>query len=282
MLNHTHPRPTASHRLVILGASGFVGQAVAAQAVQEKINVLPLASRDLDLTAPESAEKLAQILTPRDSVIFAAAIDKGSASGSDIFLKNMAMARHVATALQQIKIQHLTYISSDSVYGFDRGLISEATPPSPTLLYGVMHRAREIILAAEMTAPFAVLRLTGIYGAGDTHNAYGPNRFMREAQEHGKITLFGEGEEMRDHLHVADAARLIVAAAQRASTGTLNLATGTSVSFRTLAEIIAAQTGARIEFAPRRQPITHRHYDITARLAAFPDFVPQALKGAIG
>jgi len=266
MLKHLHPNSTPPERLVILGASGFVGKSVATMAAQEKINTLLLSSRDVDLTAAKAVDQLVDLLTPQDSVIFCAAIDKGSSSGSEIFMQNIAMARHVSAALQRIAVKHLIYISSDSVYGFETSLISEKTPPCPASLYGAMHRAREIILATETKVPLAVLRLTGIYGAGDTHNAYGPNRFWREVKEHSKIILFGEGEEMRDHLYVADVAWLILQTTQHGSTGLLNLAAGGSLSFRQVAEMIAAQTGAVIQTAPRRQPITHRHFDITARL----------------
>ena len=129
------------------------------------------------------------------------------------------------------------------------------------------------MLASEGKAPLAVLRLTAIYGAGDTHNSYGPNRFLRQALSEGRIALFGDGEENRDHLYVADAVALILAVVARGSTGLLNLATGKSSTFRTVADIIAAQSGRPVVIAPsvRQNPATHRHFDITNLLRAFPD-----------
>jgi len=50
-----------------------------------------------------------------------------------------------------------------------------------------MHRTRELMLAAEAKAPLAILRLTAVYGAGDTHNSYGPNRFLRQALKDGRF-----------------------------------------------------------------------------------------------
>ena len=89
-----------------------------------------------------------------------------------------------------------------------------------------MHRTRELILAGEAKAPLAVLRLTAVYGADDTHNSYGPNRFVRQALKDGRISLFGDGEETRDHLYVDDAVALMLAVVSHASTGLLNLASG--------------------------------------------------------
>ena len=137
------------------------------------------------------------------------------------------MGRAVCEATRAVEIAQLVYGSSDAVYSFATTLISEATPSVPIDLYGVMHRARELMLASEAKAPVAVLRLTAIYGAGDTHNSYGPNRFMRQALKDGRISLFGNGEETRDHLYVDDAVDLILKVITHGSTGLLNFASGT-------------------------------------------------------
>jgi nucleoside-diphosphate-sugar epimerase len=112
-----------------------------------------------------------------------------------------------------------------------------------------------------------------IYGLDDTHNSYGPNRFRRAAQKEGKITLFGGGEETRDHIHVDDVAALTVRCLAHRSTGTLNVATGTSHSFYQVAELVAKQFKNAVEIVktPRTNSVTHRHYDVTNAIKAFPD-----------
>jgi nucleoside-diphosphate-sugar epimerase len=52
----------------------------------------------------------------------------------------------------------------------------------------------------------------------------------------------------------------------------LNVATGTSATFRAIAEMVAARAGRSVEIAPsaRQNPVTHRHFDITNLLRAFP------------
>jgi len=137
-----------------------------------------------------------------------------------------------------------------------------------------MHLAREIMLHTTLKLPLAILRPTLIYGAKDPHNGYGPNRFRRLAAKGEAITLFGEGEEKRDHVHVDDVAALAGATLHHGSTGTLNIATGRSVSFREVAEMTAALSGRSVEIrgTPRQNPITHRHFDITDCLKAFPEF----------
>src|SRR5258708_20458707 len=72
-------------------------------------------------------------------------------------------------------------------------------------MHGIMHLARELMLNATVKAPLAVVRSTLIYGEGDPHNGYGPNRFRRLAAAGQEIVLFGEGEERRDHVLIDDA-----------------------------------------------------------------------------
>jgi nucleoside-diphosphate-sugar epimerase len=137
-----------------------------------------------------------------------------------------------------------------------------------------MHLAREqmIAQAARKTkTPTVVLRSTLVYGANDTHNGYGPNRFIRRALKERTIKLFGQGEEKRDHLYVRDLSRLIAQCIARRSEGFLNAATGHSARFRDIAdEIVECCPGTRLECLPRSTPITHRHFDVAMTLRAFP------------
>jgi nucleoside-diphosphate-sugar epimerase len=99
------------------------------------------------------------------------------------------------------------------------------------------------------------------------------------AEERGKITLFGQGEEKRDHLYIEDAVGLIGLTLTHKSVGVLNLATGVSVSFMQAAQKVAelAEGKVEIECLPRNNPITHVHFDVTATLKAFPQFKFTAL-----
>src|SRR5260370_24915847 len=99
-----------------------------------------------------------------------------------------------------------------------------------------MHRTRELILAAEAKAPLAMLRITAVYGAGDTHNSYGPNRFLRQALNDGRIPLFGNGEETRDHLRVDDAVDLLLRPVSHTATGLINLAPAPPATFPVVAD----------------------------------------------
>jgi UDP-glucose 4-epimerase len=88
---------------------------------------------------------------------------------------------------------------------------------------------------------------------------------------------------MRDHIHVDDVVRITHMCLEQQSTGVLNLATGRSISFRKVAELVALHFGERAEIVsrPRANAITHRHYDVTSLIKAFPGYRPIPIEEGI-
>jgi nucleoside-diphosphate-sugar epimerase len=274
MLTHqTAPAPLS--RVVLLGAQGFLASRLREALERASVPVRAIGSRDVDLSAPGAADALQPWLREGDSIVFLSAITPDKGKGIDALMANLRMADAVCTAIARVRPGHLVYISSDAVYRETEAFIDENGPADSPSLYGTMHALRErMLMQALGAAPLAVLRPTLIFGAGDTHNSYGANRFMRAAAAERKIGLFGEGEEQRDHVYVDDVVRIIQLALEHRSSGTLNLVTGQSISFGDLARKVAAIAGGvTVEGRPRAPgPILHRHYDATALFRAFPDF----------
>ena len=283
MLEHLHATPTAPVRAVVLGSRGFIGAALTKRLGAEGIDYLPVSSAEIDLAAAGATDRLASLLRPDDALVMLSALtpDKGRDIGTT--LRNLEMGRTVVEAIGRSPVAHVVYISSDAVYPFGEGRVSEESPAAPIDLYGTMHRAREIMLRQATTAPVAVLRPTLVYGATDTHNSYGPSRFRRQAAKDGIIPLGGEGEETRDHILVDDAVELILRVLTRRSAGLLNLVSGRSISFSDLARLVAVQFDAPVEIRhiPRTQPATFRAFDTTACAKAFPDFSATPLEVGI-
>lgn len=281
MLAHHWNAPANPARTVILGAGGFVGQAAARHMEAAGAPVLRLGRTELDLLAEGAAAKLAAVLDPSDALVVVSA--RAPCKNGAMLEENIRMMNAVAGALAVQPVAHLVYVSSDAVYAdYDRPM-TERDAVAPTALHGAMHLARELMLkdAAGQT-PFAVLRPTLIYGPGDPHNGYGPNRFARLVQTGEDIVLFGEGEERRDHIHIDDVGALVAMTVRQRSEGILNLATGIVTSFRDIAEALAKMGGEPVEVkgSPRKGPMPHhgyRAFDITAIGQAFPGFVPRLL-----
>jgi nucleoside-diphosphate-sugar epimerase len=275
MLTHTIAAPTAPKRVVVIGAGGFVGSTFVRELTTANIPTLALTRKEVDLLAPNGAERLMAQLSSDDSVVFVSAI--APAKNTAQLMANLRMAEAAATAFAAVPPAQLLYISSDAVYADEANPVTERSPLAPSTLHGMMHAARELIFRNEYRGPLAFLRPTLIYGARDPHSGYGPNRFRRQAAKGEPITIFGEGEEKRDHVAVEDVARLAVRILLRRSTGALNAATGVVTSFRDIAYLVAKQFSpqATVASAPRPGPrphLLHRFFDITGCHKAFPDF----------
>lgn len=275
MLQHGHASDLVPERVVVIGAEGFVGAALVAQLAAAKISHLGLGRHEIDLLTTGAAELLAAQLRPGDVVVAAAA--RAPCRTMAMFIENMIIVKAIIDALVRVPISHVINVSSDAVYGDEPAPLTEHAPTAPESLHGAMHLAREIAFRSEIPAPLAIVRPTLIYGASDPHNGYGPNRFRRQAARGEEILLFGEGEERRDHVLVDDVAALILRIALRRSTGTLNIATGETYSFRAIAEMVvaAARKPLAIKGSPRHGPMPHngyRPFDPAASHAAFPNF----------
>jgi UDP-glucose 4-epimerase len=282
-LVHYFTAATAPQRVVVIGSRGFVGGAIVAELERAEISTLPVSSEKLDLLAPGADAALAALLRPEDAVVIVSALTPDRGKDVATFMKNLRMMEQICAALQTTPVAHVVNIGSDAVYADEPSLVDEATPVTPAGFHGMMHAARETMLRAVVSANLALLRPSLLYGATDTHNGYGPNRFRRTAKSDGKITLFGNGEEKRDHVAIDDVAAIVRLVLQHRSAGILNIATGSSASFREAAELVAAQFDRPVEIVPQKRggPITHRHFATGALSRAFPDFRPTALADGI-
>jgi UDP-glucose 4-epimerase len=275
MLEHLHSAPQKPGRVVVIGAAGFVGNAIASRLERNAITVLRLTRREVELLAPDAGTRLASMLQAGDCVVAASA--RAPCKDSAMLIENMIMARAMVQAIAKIPVAHVVNISSDAVYADSSAPLTEASCASPGSLHGAMHLAREVIFQTEQRAPLAILRPSLLYGAGDPHNGYGPNRFRRLAAKGEDITLFGEGEERRDHVFIDDVAELAVRVLHRRSTGVLNIATGEVHSFRSIANAIndVSERKVAIKGSPRSGAMPHngyRPFDPAGCKSAFPDF----------
>lgn len=281
MLKHHNNVPTSPTRTIVLGARGFIGRALIKRLIAFGANVVSLSRQDLDLECPSAADQLTKLLHNSDTLVFISA--KAPVRDVSMLTDNLRMAETVVTAVSRQSVAHVVYVSSDAVYLDSPDRLTELSSTTPASLHGVMHLARELALTQSLTMPIGILRPTLIYGTDDPHNGYGPNRFRRLASKGQNITLFGEGEENRDHILVEDVAELLQLMIIHRSEGVLNAATGQVTSFRAIAEYVVAlsDTPLTITSTPRNGPMPHngfRAFDPTATAAAFPDFVYTQIK----
>ncbi|MBO6520054.1 MAG: NAD-dependent epimerase/dehydratase family protein [Rhodospirillales bacterium] len=277
MLEHGDVEGSSPDRLVVIGAGGFVGGTIADIAEKDGVEVLRLGRSDVDLTSQDAPEKLAGLLRPGDAIVAAAA--SAPVKNLDMLRDNIVLFGNIAAAVQTRAkdIVHVLNVSSDAIYADEPVPLTEETPAAPESYHGIMHLAREVHMKTVVPVPLASLRPTLIYGAGDPHNGYGPNKFRRQAAAGEEIVLFGEGEERRDHVLIDDVADLAWLMVKHRSTGALNAVTGDVSTFRQIAELVVGlfPDPVAIKGSQRTGPMPHngyRPFDNKAVSQAFPDF----------
>lgn len=282
MLEHTFETYQNPKRVVILGAGGFIGKKLASALEGRGISIKLITRQDLDLAQEGASAALENLLEEGDSIVFLSAITPDKGKDINCFMKNCRMGQTVCESLQKVLPAHLVYFSSDAVYPMTSEIMNESSLAAPEDLYGVMHRAREIMMQS-IKVPLAIIRPTIIFGAGDTHNSYGPNRFIREALEKGTITLFGEGEEKRSHVFIDDVIATTMEILCKRSIGIINLATNASIAFKQIAENIKSKVNDDISIicTSRSNGITHRYFDVSYLYKAFPSLTFNSLEQAL-
>ena len=270
-----------ARRAVILGGRGFVGRAVSAAFTMANWPSVSLGTRDCDLLDPNSVSLLGSLLGPADTIVYSAA--RAPARERSDVLANVTMTTHLVEGLNRAGVRRLIVISSDSVYGEIGGLLTELSPVAPTTVHGEMHALREGLCTRDFHGSIAFVRPPGIYGPGDPHDAYGPNRFVRSAWREGVIPLLGEGRAQRDHIAVEDVADLVTRVAHVEFDGVINAATGQSISFAALASVVAesAPRPCAIVRVGEESPPTSRAYDVAKLQREFPGFTCRSLTSGV-
>jgi nucleoside-diphosphate-sugar epimerase len=265
--------------IVLLGATGFLGQAIAAKLAAEGVDVHGFSSRSLDLTDKQAFGVLDALAGPETTLIFASAVTPDKGRTVDALDANLQMALNVGRYVEAHPFKKLVYVSSDAVYPMGDDVVNESSPVEPADFYALAKYAGERVLANVCGAakiPLVIVRPTGVYGAGDTHNSYGPNRFITMIHNERKLSMFGEGADVRDHIFVDDVAAATVGLAASDATGVFNIATGESRTFGSIVEQLQRLSPVEFEIVklPQSSATSRRDYDIARLREALPGFQP--------
>ena len=84
-------------QVVILGASGHVGGALAACLAREGVEVIGHSSKTLDLTQPEALGALDAVVGRETTLVFASALTPDRGQNLATFMANLTMAVNVAS-----------------------------------------------------------------------------------------------------------------------------------------------------------------------------------------
>ncbi len=236
-------------KVLIVGSSGSVGSALLDKLSKKKVSFKALNSTKLNLLSKTLVNKFFKKHKNKfETLIIISAITPDKGKGLKELKQNIEMIVNIASYLNDFK--NIIYISSDAVYNSKHSVVNDKTPPDPDSNHGIMHLCREKIIELNaQKSNLAILRPTLLFGSFDTHFGYGPNRFLKQAKSKQNIILFGEGKDERDHLPLKTLAEIIFQVIKKEIKGTYNVATGHSVSFKKIAELICKKySKIKLEF----------------------------------
>jgi nucleoside-diphosphate-sugar epimerase len=246
------------NRVVILGANSFIGKAITKKFISQNIKPVLVTRKNADLEKKQSFNKLKKILKKDDTIIFIAAV--APVKNIEMLNQNLLICKNIIESLKIKKPNHVIYLSSDAVYSDSKNKINEKSETTPESFHGFMHLIRENMLK-ELNCKKTFVRPTLVYGSDDPHNGYGPNKFIRCAQNNEEIFLFGKGEERRDHIHVDNVADIVSTVAIKKIDGIINAVSGNVISFNEIAKNLKKiYPNLVIKNLKRNGPMPHNGY----------------------
>ena len=271
----------AFSRIVLLGQTGYIGSRLEAAfaAAAPGIPVIGRSAPSLDLTRTASGAALEALLDPDAALVVCAAIKKQLGDTPEIFEQNLAIVLNVCRAAAARPVRRILFFSSAAVYGEDvqHGIIDESTAVQPTSFYGIGKFAAERLLlrmAGQHGTSLLILRPALVYGPGEPAYYYGPSGFLTRALSNSPITLWGDGEELREFLFVDDVVALTAQLLPGDARGVLNVVSGTSYTYAQALDAVARVTGRppAVTSRPRTKDKVDHRFDPSRLLAECPGF----------
>jgi UDP-glucose 4-epimerase len=269
--------------ILVTGGAGFIGSHTVERLVREGHAVTALdnlsagawsnlahlgpALTRVELDVRDGGRFLALVRAAHfDAIVHLAAIVSVPYSieqPGETFATNVTGALNVLEAARLCGVRRVVLASSAAVYGRTPPLpVREDAPLCPASPYAAQKAAAELLAAAYRQShgiETVVLRYFNVYGSRQpptTPYAGVVPAFIAALRERRTITVYGDGEQTRDFIHVSDIAAINLRAALGPDPGgePLNVGTGMGVSvLGVLGEVRALlKTDAAVVFAPER------------------------------
>jgi UDP-glucuronate 4-epimerase len=174
------------------------------------------------------------------------------ADGFQVYVdRNITASQRLLEAARRTRVSRLVLASSSSVYGNAPTYpTSEDSPTRPFSPYGVTKLAMEHLARAygeNWGLPVVLLRYFTVYGPRQRPDM-GLHRFIAAAARGKPVTVYGDGEQVRDFTYVSDAVAATIAATtvDVPPASVLNVAGGSSSTVNELVRLVAECLGCVI------------------------------------
>jgi nucleoside-diphosphate-sugar epimerase len=257
-------------KILVTGGAGTVGSNIVKKLVERQAQVTVIDNLDAypfdylheygvgDLETVEfvkesitNQEVIEKLIKKQDIVIHAAALaDVGACirNPETEFKTNVAATQNILEACKKNNIEKFIFISSAAVYGFgNKGIFKETDPCFPVSNYALSKYwgEQQTRLYYELyNLPTTSIRFFSVYGSPQIpkkgSHSWAVAIFGALAKKGKPITVFGDGNQIRDFTHVSDIAESVVLSTEKESTNGkfFNVGTGKPTKINDIVEKI--------------------------------------------
>lgn len=244
-------------KVLVTGGAGFIGREVVKklQLTGYQVTVLDKADKPEDFANVkyikgdlQNAAKCVVACAGQDFVIHLAAkprIPESFIDPDSYFDDNVTGTRNILTAASAVGIRKFVYASSSSIYGNNPAPHKPFHKPDPLNYYSMTKLFGEHLCKQYknmFNLNYNILRFFTVYGdeqPDDDNKGLMISKFYRLASEGKPLTVHGDGNYMRDYIHVSDVATACIASMEsKVKSEVFNVGTGTNISVNTVIDIL--------------------------------------------
>jgi len=232
-------------KFTVFGGSGFVGTNL----------IRHLEGLGHDVAVPARAVAAADLAEAGDlgHVIYAIGVT-GNFRGNP----GPTIDAHVNRLVELIgatRFSSWTYLSSTRLYGGlgpdARATETDAIPvvPSGDSTYDLSKLLGEALCLSQDTPTVRIARLSNVYGPGQSTATF-LGAVLKELRETGSVTIGEAPQSSKDYVSIDDVCALLPEIAIAGSERIYNVASGSPTTHEAIADVLTAETGQAVSFAP--------------------------------
>lgn len=271
-------------RILVTGASGFIGRSLLTQLVAAGERTLLFACSRSPWRAPAGVSVIHGDLADRafvESLLIQSRPDliyhlcgRNSGDVAELVYANVVSTHCVVAELARLRSPaRLVVASSAAVYGVPQskdGIVSEEDSCSPVGPYGITKLVAELVARADRGLDVVIARLFNPIGVGQRKDSlFGVLLEQASAVVRGvqsPVVSVGSLEQVRDFIDVRDVVdALLLLGTRDASSGVYNVGTGVPTTVRKLGTLVADEVHAQLA---EREGASPRSATISATVAS--------------